>query len=67
MTIAEAIGGRRERSILKRFVLALFAFVGLIVPGALVFALLATPTARRENGHSSAFERSLITRAATLR
>lgn len=33
---------------LKRFVLAFFAFVGLIIPAAFALALLAAPAARPE-------------------
>lgn len=33
---------------LKRFVLAFFAFVGLVIPAAFVLALLAAPAARPE-------------------
>ena len=33
---------------LKRFVLAFFAFIGLIVPAAFALALLAAPPARPE-------------------
>jgi hypothetical protein len=34
--------------VLKRFVFAFIKFVGLVIPGAFVFALLAAPAARPE-------------------
>ena len=51
---------------LKRFVLAFFAFVGLIVPGAFALALLAAPAARPAPLEFPGCDRNLADAAASV-
>jgi hypothetical protein len=52
--------------VLKRFMFASLAFVGLIVPGAFALALLAAPAARPEPLQQAGCARSLVDAAAGI-
>ena len=51
---------------LKRFMFASLAFIGLIVPGAFALALLAAPAARPEPLQQAGYDRSLVDAAAGI-
>lgn len=51
---------------LKRFMFASLAFIGLIVPGAFALALLAAPAARPEPLQQAGCDRSLVDAAAGI-
>ena len=51
---------------LKRFMFASLAFIGLIVPGAFAMALLAAPAARPEPLQRAGCDRSLVDAAAGI-
>jgi hypothetical protein len=52
--------------VLKRFVVAFVAFVGLIVPATFTMAVLATPPARPEARHLSDCDRDLADSQAVV-
>lgn len=51
---------------LRRFVVAFFAFVGLIVPGTFVLALLAAPPAKPQPIEPPGCDRTLASAAANV-
>ena len=51
---------------LKRFMFASLAFIGLIVPGAFALALLAAPAARPEPLQQAGCDRSVVEAAAGI-
>jgi hypothetical protein len=57
---------KRERPLLKRFVVAFIAFVGLIVPVTFTMAVLAAPPARPEAPHLPGCDRSLADASASV-
>jgi hypothetical protein len=54
------------RPVLKRFVLAFFAFVGMIIPTAFALALLAAPPARPEPAQPPGCDRNLADASANI-
>ena len=55
---------KRKDSMLRRFVVASVAFVGLIIPATFTMAVLAAPPARHEASPSSACDRDLAEASA---
>src|SRR6516225_8083940 len=57
---------KRKSPVLKRFVVAFVAFVGLIVPATFTMAVLAAPPARPEAPHLPGCDRNLADASASV-
>jgi len=57
---------KRGSSVLRRFVVASVAFVGLIIPATFTMAVLAAPPARDEAPHFSGCDRNLADASANV-
>ena len=57
---------KRKSSVLRRFVIASVAFVGLIIPATFTMAVLAAPPAQREAPHLSGCDRYLADASANV-
>jgi len=56
----------QKNLILKRFIIAFVAFIGLIVPATFTMAVLAAPPARPEAPHFSGCDRNLANASASV-
>jgi len=57
---------KRKNPVLKRFVVAFVAFVGLLVPATFTMAVLAAPPARPEAPHLPGCDRNLTDASASV-
>ena len=57
---------KRKSPVLKRFVVAFVAFVGLLVPATFTMAVLAAPSARPEAPHLPGCDRNLADASASV-